>query len=73
MDLDILDHSSQATAMFLAFLQDFIAYECIEGDRLISTSVTCKLECLTLPPCFPEHHLRNNNNNNNNNNYKSKL
>ena len=47
--------------MFLAFLQDFIAYECIEGDRLISTSVTCKLECLTfLPPCFPEHHLRNN-------------
>ena len=38
-------HSSQATAMFLAFLQDFIAYECIEGDRLISTSVTCKFEC----------------------------
>ena len=54
-------HSSQATAMFLAFLQDFIAHECIEGDRLISTSVTCKLECLTLP-CVPEHHLRNNNN-----------
>ena len=39
--------------MFLAFLQDFIAYECIEGDRLISTSVTtCKLECLTLPLGF---------------------
>ena len=37
----------------LAFLQDFIAYECIEDDRLISTSVTC----------FPEHHHRNNNNN----------
>ena len=50
--------------MFLAFLRDFIAYECIEGDRLISTSVTSKLECLTFPPCFPEHHLRNNNNNN---------
>ena len=49
--------------MFVSFLQDFIAYECIEGDRLISTSVTWKLECLTLPPCFPEHHLRNNNNN----------
>ena len=49
--------------MFLAFLQDFIAYECIEGDRLISTSVTCKLECLILSPCFPEHRLRNNNNN----------
>ena len=49
--------------MFLVFLQDFIAYECIEGDRLISTSVTCKLECLTLPPYFPENHLRNNNNN----------
>ena len=29
--------------MFLAFLQDFIAYEYIEGDRLISTSVTWKL------------------------------
>ena len=49
--------------MFLEFLQDFIAYECIEGDRLINTSVTCKLECLNLPPLFPEHHLRNNNNN----------
>ena len=49
--------------MFLAFLQDFIAYECIEGDRLISTSVTCTLECLALPPCFPEHQLRNNNKN----------
>ena len=49
--------------MFLAFLQDFIAYECIESDRLISTSITCKLECW-----FPEHHLRNNNNNNNNSN-----
>ena len=49
--------------MFLALLQDFIAYECIEGDRLISTSVTYKLECLTLLPWFPDHHLRNNNNN----------
>ena len=38
--------------MFLAFLQDFIAYECIEGDRLINTSVTCKLECLILPLGF---------------------
>ena len=33
--------------MFLAFLQDFIAFKCIKGDRLISTPVTCKLECLT--------------------------
>ena len=38
--------------MFLVFFQDFIAYESIKGDRLISTSVTCKLEFLTLPLGF---------------------